>query len=173
MQLLYWYCLCLKALVQLQQWLVSYSSESNTKPWHVLDTFLSVALRLHMEICFHKESGPFLPAPNTRSHSPKSRFLGHCCIAVTAGLCSIVTLLKTPNSFYLLFAKGNCGLLTLKRAPRSIHGFWAVLRIQAHAQTRRKASGEHFLKKLFSAMQGDLGWQTPSTAAKQGTETPC
>lgn len=59
-QLLYWYCLCLKASVQLQQWLRSYSFQSHTKPWHVLDAFSAVAPRLHREICFHKESGLFL-----------------------------------------------------------------------------------------------------------------
>lgn len=52
--------------------------------------FLSVALRLHIEICFHTERGPFLPAPDTLLRG-RSCLVSRCCYW---RLCSVVSVLK-------------------------------------------------------------------------------
>lgn len=136
MQLLYRYCLCLKALVQLQQWRVSYSFESNTKPWHALDTFLSVALRLHVEICFHKERGPFLPARNTCAHSPRSGFLG-----IYGRVSFNCHAAKNTRWFPLTLCKRKLWLVDSETGTQKHTRVLSCPQCDAHARTRRKASG--------------------------------
>lgn len=116
--------------MELQQWLLSFSFESNTKPWHVLDTFLSVALRPGVEI----RSGP-LARP------------GSHCLAALAGSCSVVTVLKTPNASQLLFAKGHCGPWAVTWAQESIASRHIITshRIASHCITSSHHIASHHI----------------------------
>lgn len=96
-----------------------------------------------------------LRSASTRSAGPSSQLgtraptaPGAGSSVFMAGFRSIATLLKTPDGFHLLFAKGNCGLLILKRARRSTRGFWAVLSV-THTPEHGGKHLELFVKKIF------------------------